>query len=69
MDPGDGLIPWHSLELTVVFQRLQSSAAGLDPGEAARRLASFGSNQLAAARTVSPWSVFLQQSKTSSSSS
>ena len=40
--------PWHALELAEVFTELHSSGEGLDPAEAARRLAMNGPNQLPA---------------------
>ena len=53
---------WHALEPEDVAARLRTSAsAGLDPDEAARRLAEHGPNELQAARRVPPWRLLLDQ--------
>jgi len=41
---------WHTLPAEAIRQALGSGAGGLDDGEAARRLAAYGPNRLAAAR-------------------
>ena len=43
--------------------QLHTSAAGLDPAEAARRLAQHGPNELPVGDTISPWSILLDQFK------
>ena len=53
---------WHGLEVDDVAARLDSSASsGLSRREAARRLAEYGPNEIAAARTTSPWRLLLDQ--------
>ena len=53
--------PWHALGLAEVYRELDTSEEGLDPAEAARRLASTGPNQLAAASRTHPLVRFLAQ--------
>jgi len=53
--------PWHALGLAAVFKELDTSEEGLDPAEAARRLASTGPNQLPAASRTHPLVRFLAQ--------
>ena len=50
--------PWYAARPDVVLQRLASSAGGLEPGEAAARLARVGPNRLEAAK-ITPWWVIL----------
>ena len=53
---------WHGLEVDDVAARLDSTASsGLSRREAARRLAEYGPNEIAAARTTSPWRLLLDQ--------
>jgi Ca2+-transporting ATPase len=53
---------WHGLEAEDVAARLGTSTdAGLSGGEAARRLARYGPNELAAARVVPAWRLLLDQ--------
>ncbi|MCU0982897.1 MAG: cation-translocating P-type ATPase, partial [Pirellulaceae bacterium] len=46
-----------------VFSQLEASPAGLSSGEAARRLATYGENELREAERVSPWWLLLEQFK------
>lgn len=55
--------PWHTLELTDVFTHLNSSPTGLTPDEAAKRLLTYGPNELQAAARISPWTLLLNQFK------
>jgi P-type Ca2+ transporter type 2C len=54
---------WHALSSQDVLIQLNASPAGLDPAEAARRLAEHGPNELPAAETISPWSILFAQFK------
>jgi len=54
---------WHALTAEEVCSLLGTTTAGLSSQEAASRLASYGPNQLQAARRISPWSIFLEQFK------
>jgi len=54
---------WHALSIEAVFARLESGHAGLSETEATRRLTEHGSNELQAARRISPWSILLEQFK------
>ncbi len=54
---------WHALSSEEIAARLGSGAGGLDPAEAARRLASHGPNELQASRSLSPWPILLAQFK------
>ena len=54
---------WHNLEVSEVFVSLGSSREGLSQGEAQRRLAQFGPNELAEKKKISPWVIFLEQFK------
>ena len=54
---------WHHLPIEEVYRRLASDPAGLTQGEAARRLAEYGPNQLQAARRIAPWRLLLAQFK------
>jgi Ca2+-transporting ATPase len=58
--PGD----WHAIDLAAVEAALgTSSSSGLDEGEARRRLAEHGPNELQAAKTIAPWRLLLDQFK------
>ncbi len=54
---------WHAVAATDALDRLDTTESGLSGEEAARRLASHGPNELAVARRVSPWKLFLTQFK------
>jgi len=54
---------WHSLEVAEVLSKLNTSARGLTPEEAANRLKQYGLNELVAVRKVSPLSIFFSQFK------
>jgi Ca2+-transporting ATPase len=55
---------WHSLDARSATQALQVDPAhGLDPQEAARRLAQYGPNELTQEEKASPWRLFLGQFK------
>jgi Ca2+-transporting ATPase len=55
---------WHQRGVTDALQQLETDAAsGLSGAEAARRLAEHGPNELRAAHTVSPWTIFAAQFK------
>ncbi len=54
--------PWHTLEVAEVAARLGTDVdRGLDPAEAARRLAEHGPNRLAQAPERSAWSILFAQ--------
>ncbi len=52
---------WHAISPAEALQRLNSSPAGLDEEEAARRLAQFGPNVFRATKPISAWPVLLAQ--------
>ncbi|HOI17570.1 MAG TPA: HAD-IC family P-type ATPase, partial [Geobacteraceae bacterium] len=53
---------WHSMSAREVARRLETDIVrGLTEGEAARRLAVHGPNEVRAARPVSPWHIFAEQ--------
>ena len=53
---------WHALDIVDVLQNLKTDAtAGLDEGEAARRLAEFGPNELVERGSKSPWRILWEQ--------
>jgi Ca2+-transporting ATPase len=54
---------WHNLEISEVLTSLDSKREGLSQGEAQRRLAQFGPNELAEKKKISPWVIFLEQFK------
>jgi P-type Ca2+ transporter type 2C len=55
---------WHAIDLAAVEAALgTSSSSGLDEGEARRRLAEHGPNELQAAKTIAPWRLLLDQFK------
>src|SRR5262245_53540870 len=59
---GDGISAWHAIAADEVIQRLNTNAArGLDPAEAAQRLATFGPNRLPAGTKRGPLVRFLLQ--------
>src|SRR5688500_2960301 len=56
------LRPWYHDDVHTVLHQLGSDAArGLDPAEAARRLAEHGSNQLVECGTKSRWQIVWEQ--------
>jgi Ca2+-transporting ATPase len=53
---------WHALDRDEVAAALSTSlGGGLEPGEAARRLAEHGPNELDATGGISPWRLLLEQ--------
>lgn len=53
---------WHAVSAREVARRLETDIVrGLTEGEAARRLAAHGPNELRAARPVSPWTLLTNQ--------
>ncbi len=52
---------WHSLGIEAVLASLKSIPEGLSSGEAARRLAQFGPNELIREKGISPLRIFLSQ--------
>src|SRR5512139_3944136 len=54
---------WHAMAADAVVARLDCTLHGLTAGEAARRLAECGPNELRAAHRVSPWTILLDQFK------
>jgi Ca2+-transporting ATPase len=52
---------WFNLPVEEVFRRLDSSPLGLDPDEAARRLAHHGPNELVETYGISPWKILAAQ--------
>ena len=52
---------WHALRAEEVLDRLDSSPLGLDPEDAARRLARHGPNEIVQLRKISPLKIFLGQ--------
>ncbi len=54
---------WHNLEISEVLTSLDSKREGLSQGEAQRRLAQFGPNELAEKKKISPWVIFFEQFK------
>jgi P-type Ca2+ transporter type 2C len=60
--PRGDATPWHALPFEAVAERLGSSLEdGLDPAEAARRLARHGPNELQEVGGTSPWRLLLEQ--------
>lgn len=53
--------PWHALSAEAVLAVLRTTDAGLDPGEAARRLADVGANDLPKRKARSPLAIYLSQ--------
>jgi magnesium-transporting ATPase (P-type) len=60
-DAGGSLAAFHALAAEAALERLGSSPGGLDPGEAARRLAAHGPNRLPEARRRSAAARLLDQ--------
>jgi P-type Ca2+ transporter type 2C len=56
-------VSWHSLDVRDVLLRLQTSAEGLDSAEAARRLGTYGANELQVLERASPWRTLAAQFK------
>jgi Ca2+-transporting ATPase len=54
---------WHSLDVQEVFVRLRTTAKGLESAEAARRLGTYGPNELQALERASPWRSLAAQFK------
>ena len=54
---------WHTLPTEAVLEALSASPGGLTSGEAARRLAEGGPNELQAMARPSPWTLLLEQFK------
>ncbi|MCU0980502.1 MAG: cation-transporting P-type ATPase, partial [Pirellulaceae bacterium] len=54
---------WHVLPVAEVLSQLDSAPGGLSSGEAAKRLAACGANELQEAERVSPWWLLLEQFK------
>jgi Ca2+-transporting ATPase len=56
------MVSWHTLSVREVARLLETDTdRGLGEGEAARRLALHGLNEVLAARPVSPWSILVAQ--------
>ncbi|CAG1008359.1 H+-transporting ATPase [Anaerolineales bacterium] len=55
--------PWHTHTIESSFEQLQSQPGGLTSDEAQKRLEQYGSNELQAARRISPWEILLEQFK------
>jgi Ca2+-transporting ATPase len=55
--------PWHALDSEAVAQQLQTGRAGLASDEAARRLETYGPNELTSGHQVSAWAILLAQFK------
>jgi Ca2+-transporting ATPase len=55
------LTDWYRITTDDAFAQTTSSRQGLDPEEAARRLAERGPNQLAETDAKSPWRILLEQ--------
>jgi Ca2+-transporting ATPase len=55
---------WHATGLSELLARFETRAdTGLSTAEAEARLGLYGPNELQAARSVSPWAIFLEQFK------
>ena len=54
---------WHTLAVADAFERLETTPSGLDPAEAAARLAQYGPNELQAAGKTTALSIFISQFK------
>jgi Ca2+-transporting ATPase len=68
MDPGQrshatNPPAWHALAADAVFATLGTTPNGLTSGDAARRLAEHGPNELTAHKSVSAWETFVAQFK------
>jgi len=56
------MIHWHQIEPLVAVEKLETDrAAGLSEAEAARRLATYGRNELAGSGTKKPWRILWEQ--------
>ncbi|MFZ5452962.1 MAG: cation-translocating P-type ATPase [Thermodesulfobacteriota bacterium] len=53
--------PFHTLSPQQVLELLGTGSQGLSPSRVRERLERFGPNELAAAKSVSPWLIFLRQ--------
>ncbi|MDD2903757.1 MAG: cation-translocating P-type ATPase [Syntrophales bacterium] len=53
--------PFHTMSPQQVLELLETGPQGLSPSRVQERLERFGPNELAAARSVSPWLIFLRQ--------
>jgi Ca2+-transporting ATPase len=62
-DPAPGRSrPWHAMDVDTVVRELAADPVhGLSPEEAARRLATYGPNELTREEKASPWMLFLGQ--------
>ena len=56
-------IPWHQLPVVTILTQLASSTTGLSSGEAAKRLANDGPNELEEAKRINSFQIFLRQFK------
>ncbi|MBM3119799.1 MAG: cation-translocating P-type ATPase [Chloroflexi bacterium] len=54
---------WHALTITETLQALGSGITGLSQGEAEKRLAQFGPNELVKEKRISPWTIWMRQFK------
>jgi len=52
---------WHSLEEKVIFEKLSSDKAGLEPEEAANRRLIYGTNALPLKRLTPVWKIVIRQ--------
>ena len=59
--PAEAVPSWHTLPVEAVCARLTTTPAGLSSGEAARRSAEYGPNELQAAHRISPWTLLFEQ--------
>ncbi|MEQ1886826.1 MAG: cation-translocating P-type ATPase [Bryobacteraceae bacterium] len=55
------IILWHTLDQATTFEKLITSAAGLDADQAGARLAEYGLNELAGGSAKSPWRILWEQ--------
>lgn len=60
-DAGSTTPHWHTLEADDAARRLRTSTAGLDPGEAARRLEEYGPNEIEHEKETPWWMLLLHQ--------
>ena len=58
---------WHQLSVDRVLDNLDTTLEGLSPEEAARRLESYGPNEIAAKEQVQPIVILIRQLKALSS--
>ncbi len=54
---------WHDVEITEVFERLNSSLEGLSEPEAKKRLQEYGRNELDEGKGINLWHMLLEQLK------